>query len=93
MAIIKIKNENIEFEVPDGDLIIEHLWGNSSFPAGCTDGSTTICACVVLQGIENINPRTHTEIVTFTKANMPNSARNRLACQIRLFRGTLVIEY
>jgi ferredoxin len=93
MAIVKIKNEGIEIEVPDGSKIIHYLWDNSSFPVGCEDGSSTICSCVVLRGSENLNARTHAEIVTFAKANLPNSARNRLACQIVINKGEIEIEY
>jgi ferredoxin len=80
-------------EVPDGAPILPYLWDNTSFPQGCEDGSTTICACVVLSGEANINPKTQQEIETLHKAGLPNSPRNRLACQVRIKKGEIEIEY
>ena len=93
MAILIIKNENVELEIPDGDLIIEYLWNNTSFPQGCADGSTSLCSCVILNGEKNLNPKTQAEINTFAKASLPNSPRNRLACQVRILKGTVELEY
>lgn len=93
MAKITLKNENITFEIPDGARLLPYLIENTSFPAGCDDGSTAMCACTVLKGVENLNPKTHNEITTFAKENMPNSPRNRLACQIYVKKGEIEIEY
>ena len=93
MAKLFIKNDNVELEIPDGDLIIDYLLQHTSFPAGCLDGSTIICACVILSGEKNINSKNQSEINTFANANLPNSSRNRLACQIRILHGKLEIEY
>ena len=93
MARVTVKNDGSTFEVPDGDRLLPYLWEHSSFPQGCDDGSTAICACVVLRGEENLSPKTHIEIVTLANARSPNSSRNRLACQIWVMRGEVVIEY
>ena len=93
MAMITIRNEHTRFEIPDGSRILHYLWDKTSFPQGCEDGTNPICACVILKGNENVNAKTHTEIETFAKANLPNSPRNRLACQIIIKKGEIEIEY
>jgi ferredoxin len=93
MAKLTLKNDNITLDVPDGALILPFLWESTSFPRGCEDGTTPICACVILMGEENVNPKTHNEIVTLQKAGLPNSSRNRLACQVYLKKGEIEIEY
>lgn len=93
MARIIVKNDGVAIDVPDGSLILHHLWEGSSFPQGCEDGTTPICACVILRGEENLSPKTHSEIVTLQKAGLPNSSRNRLACQVWVKKGEIEIEY
>ncbi len=93
MAKVTVKNDNLTIEVPDGDRILPYLWERTSFPQGCEDGSTPICACVILKGEENLSPKNHVEIVTLANAGLPNSSRNRLACQVWVMKGEVVIEY
>ncbi len=93
MAKITVKNEGISFEIPDGARLLPYLLENTSFPAGCEDGTTAICACAVLKGVEYLNAKTHNEIVTLAKLNLPNSPRNRLACQIYVKKGEIELEY
>ncbi|MDO8553925.1 MAG: 2Fe-2S iron-sulfur cluster-binding protein [Candidatus Micrarchaeota archaeon] len=93
MAKIIIKNEGISFEIPDNARLFPYLLENTSFPAGCDDGTTSICACTIIKGVENLNPKTHNEIVTLAKLNLPNSPRNRLACQIYVKKGEIELEY
>ncbi len=93
MAKITVKNENKAFEIPDGARLLHYLWDETSFPQGCEDGSAPICACVILRGSENINAKTQKEIETLANAGLPNSSRNRLACQIIVKKGEVEIEY
>ena len=93
MAKLSLRNEGITLEIPDGAAVLPFLWEKTSFPQGCEDGTTAICACVILKGEENVNPKTHNEIVTLQKAGQPNSSRNRLACQLYIKKGEVVIEY
>ncbi|MEW6722154.1 MAG: 2Fe-2S iron-sulfur cluster-binding protein [Candidatus Micrarchaeota archaeon] len=93
MAKVIVKNDNVTLEVPDGELILPYLWERTSFPQGCEDGSTPICACVILRGESNVSTKNHQEIVTLQKSGLPNSSRNRLACQVRVLRGEIEIEY
>jgi ferredoxin len=93
MAKVTVRNEGITFEVPDGAPLLPYLWENTSFPQGCEDGSTPICACVIIKGEENVSAKTHSEIATLGKAGLPNSSRNRLACQMYIKKGEVEIEY
>lgn len=93
MAKVIVKNDGVEFEVPDGSYLLPYLWERTSMPRGCEDGSTTICACVILRGEENLNGKTDVEIATLNKAGAPNSPRNRLACQLYIMKGEVEIEY
>lgn len=93
VAKIRVKNDGVELTVPDGAHILPYLWENTSFPRGCEDGSTAICACVILSGKDNVSPKTQREIDTLDKAGLPNSPCNRLACQIWVKKGEVEIEY
>jgi ferredoxin len=93
MAKLRIKNEGLELDVPEGSAILGYLWDNTSFPQGCDDGSSPICACVIISGEENVSPKTQREIETLARAGLPNSSRNRLACQVWINRGKVEIEY
>lgn len=93
MAIIKVKNEGMMFEIPEGSKLLHYLWKNTSFPQACENGSDPMCACVILKGDENLNPKTQQETTTLANANMPNSKRNRLACQVIVIKGEIELEY
>ncbi len=93
MARLVVRNDNLEIEVPDGAPIVEYLREKTSFPQACDDGSTPMCACVIISGEENLSPKTQREIETLARAGLPNSARNRLACQIWIKGGKVEIEY
>ncbi len=93
MAKILVRNDGVEIALPDGAPILPYLWENTSFPQGCEDGTTSICACVIIRGEENVSHKTQREIETLHRAGLPNSSRNRLACQVRLLKGEIEIEY
>ncbi|MFH0738195.1 MAG: 2Fe-2S iron-sulfur cluster-binding protein [Candidatus Micrarchaeota archaeon] len=93
MAKVRVKNDGVELEVPDGALILPYLWDNTGFPQACDDGSTPMCACVILKGEHNANPKSQRETETLHKAGLPNSSRNRLACLLRVMKGDIEIEY
>ena len=93
MAKITVRNDNVKFEMPDRSKLLPFLLANTAFPHGCEDGTSSICACVILKGEENLNPKNQNEINTFANANLPNSKRNRLACQIVVMEGEVELEY
>jgi ferredoxin len=93
MAKVTVKNDGLTIYVPDGEMLLPYLWEHTSFPQGCEDGTTTICACVILKGEDNVNPKNHQETATLQQSGLPNSSRNRLACQVRVLKGEIEIEY
>ncbi len=93
MARVIVKNDGVAIEVPDGAHLLPYLWERTMIPRGCEDGTTPICACVILRGEENLNTKSHVEIVTLANAGYPNSSRNRLACQLYIRKGEVEIEY
>jgi ferredoxin len=93
MAKITVKNDNVSFEVPDGELLYPYLEENSSLPFGCKKGRCGTCACVILSGEENLEPKSRDEEMLLAKLGNPSSKRNRLACQLRIKKGEVVIEY
>jgi len=93
MARLRVKNDDIDIEIPDGASILPYLWEKTCFPQACEDGSTPMCACVIIRGEHNANPKSQREIETIHKAGLPNSSRNRLACQLRVMKGDIEIEY
>lgn len=91
MAKIKILNEKIEFEVPEGGRLSEYAKEKSSMPFGCENGECGTCLCTVVKGLENINARNHDEWLYLQKRNAtPNQ---RLGCQIYVKKGEIEIEY
>ncbi len=93
MAKLFVKNDGVELEIPDGSAILSFLWEGTAFPQACEDGSTPMCACVIISGEENVSPKTQREIETLHRAGLPNSPRNRLACQMWIRKGRVEIEY
>lgn len=93
MAKVKVKNDNIEFEVPDGELLLRYLEENAGIPFGCRSGKCGTCTCVVLSGEENFNPKSRIEEETLAKSGTPSSKKNRLACLLRVNKGEAEIEY
>jgi ferredoxin len=93
MARMRVKNDNVDMEIPDGAQILPYLWENTSFPQACDDGSTPMCACVILSGVSNLNPKSQKEIEVLHRAGLPNSPRNRLACLLHIMKGEIELEY
>lgn len=93
MAKVTVKNDNASFEVPDGELLHTYLAENSGLPFGCKKGRCGSCTCVILSGEENIEPKSRDEETLLAKLGTPLSKRNRLACQLRIKTGEVVIEY
>ncbi len=91
MAKVRIVNEGITVEVPEGGRLLAYIREKSNMPFGCEKGECGTCICTVLRGIENIRPPAHEEW-NYLKINgaYPNQ---RLACQIWVKKGELEIEY
>lgn len=93
MARVEIKNEGISFELPDGSALLPYAKKHSSIPFGCEKGECGMCACVILSGEENVNQKSLKEIETLARIGAPSSPKNRLACQLRINGGEVVLEY
>ena len=91
MAKVRIRNEDIEFEVPDGEMLAPYAKKNSSMMFGCEKGECGTCVCSVSKGRENVNVKTYKEEITLNSIGAYESAR--LACQIRIKKGEVEIEY
>lgn len=91
MAKITIKNENVSFEVPDGEKVVEYAKKNSNVLFGCEQGYCGTCMCSVVSGMENLEKKNDAENALLPRMNAnPNQ---RLACQLRAKKGEIVLEY
>jgi len=91
IARVRIRNEGVEFEVPDGMLIKDYIKKNSNMLFGCENGDCGTCVCSVTSGSDNINIRTMKEEQTLGRIGAYPS--QRLACQIKIKKGEVEIEY
>lgn len=82
MAIITFLTDNITIEVEPGtslQMAVEKA--GACLPFSCRMGSCGTCRCVVVQGIENVNPLTEAESDLFESLTSVGR-HERLGCQI-----------
>lgn len=91
MAKVRIRNENVTIEVPDGSWLVSYLKDSSNLPFGCEKGDCGVCVCSVSKGSDNVEPRTQKEEVTLHRMGAYRS--QRLACQLKIKKGEIEIEY
>ena len=91
MPKIKILNEGVEIEVPEGMPIKDYVKKESNMLFGCEQGNCGTCVCSIVKGSENLNRKTQNEEKTIDKLGLP--AGSRLACQIQILKGNVEIEY
>jgi ferredoxin len=80
MAVIRF--EDVEREVPDNSRI-QRICEEMGMPFGCTEGLCGTCRCVVVSGMENLEPRNEKE------EDMDLEDDERLACQCIIRTGTV----
>lgn len=90
MAKVKIRNENLTIEVPDGAWLFGYL-KESNLPFGCEKGDCGMCICSIVRGLENLERKTQKEEVTLNRLRAYPS--QRLACQLKIRKGEVEIEY
>ena len=91
MAKVTIKNENVTFEVPDGEPLMPYAKQHSNMLFGCEKGQCGVCICSISKGIDNVFPKTALEEQTLSRlAAYPSQ---RLGCQIKIKKGDVEIEY
>ncbi len=93
MALVKVRNDNVTIEIPDGERLFPYLENNSGLPFGCRKGKCGMCACVIISGENNLNDKSMAENETLAKTGSPNSKKNRLACLLRIKHGEVELEY
>ncbi|HLD60465.1 MAG TPA: 2Fe-2S iron-sulfur cluster-binding protein [Candidatus Bilamarchaeaceae archaeon] len=90
MAIVHVKNDGENVEVPDGSQL-DILDGKSSVLFACKSGTCASCKCRVLEGMENLEEPNDLE-----KEGLENFAetdKDRLMCQAKIKKGKITIEY
>ena len=90
MAKIRVKNENFEIEAPDGAQVMNYVRA-TNMPFGCENGDCGVCVCSVSKGVENVGKRNQKEEETLTRIGAYPS--QRLACQLRVKKGEIELEY
>ncbi len=91
MAKVLIRNDNVTLEMPDGSKLIDYARDKSGLMFGCGKGKCGICICTVVNGMENLNRRTHEEHMLLASKGARES--QRLACQVVVNKGEVEIEY
>lgn len=91
MPKVRFATENLEIEVPKGTRLQDAVQlANSSFPFGCKRGSCGTCRCFVLQGMENLSPKSENEEFLFATLTAVEP-HERLGCQL-IIHGDVTIE-
>lgn len=84
MALIVI--DGMEREVPDGAAILDAC-EELGVPFGCQAGECATCLVTVREGGEHLAPKNYTEQL------MGLRDKERLACQTKILRGRVVLDY
>ncbi|MEW6748554.1 MAG: 2Fe-2S iron-sulfur cluster-binding protein [Candidatus Micrarchaeota archaeon] len=90
MAKVRLKNDGIEVEVPDGSMVLDYL-KDTNLPRGCEEGECGVCVCSVSKGTENTERKTQKEETTLARIGAYPS--QRLACQLKIKKGEIEVEY
>lgn len=90
MAIVHVKNDNQDVQVPDGSQL-EVLDGKSSVLFACKTGTCASCKVNVLEGMENLEEPN--ELEKEGLENFKEEPNDRLMCQCKIKSGKIVVEY
>jgi ferredoxin len=90
MAKVKIINDNITIEIPDGARLMEYV-KDTGMLFGCESGHCGTCICKIISGNENLNGKSPSEELLLAKKSAQTN--ERLACQIWIKKGEVEIEY
>ncbi len=82
----KLFIENIEFEIPDGQLIAE-VCENAGIPFSCNSGVCGTCQIDVLEGAENLNELNREE------NELAMDRNHRLSCQCKIKNGIVKVTF
>jgi len=91
VARVRIVNDNVVLDVPDGSQLLSYAKEGSNMLFGCENGVCGTCICTVIEGMANLMDKADAERTLLAKRGaFPNQ---RLACRIWVKRGDVVIEY
>ncbi|MBI5228445.1 (2Fe-2S)-binding protein [Candidatus Micrarchaeota archaeon] len=92
MTKVKIVNEGVVIEIPEGARFADYAKENSNMLFGCENAECATCLCTVIKGKELLNEPAHKEwLLLKQKSAYPNQ---RLGCQIYVKKeGVVEIEY
>lgn len=94
---LRLEPSGIELEVRPGETLMQAAWRvGLHWPTLCYGlGTCTACKCEVVEGLDNVTPRTEAEdamLKDFGKRRCRvDPARTRLGCQVQLI-GDVVIR-
>lgn len=91
MPKLKIINDNVTIELPEGAKLSDYLKENTAFLFGCENAECATCMCTVVSGMENLNVKNHKEWVLLQKKYA--TPGQRLGCQLYIKKGDVTIEY
>jgi len=80
------RSEKNQIAVPDGEPMLEYA-KELGVSFGCHSGLCGTCRIEVLEGMENLSPKTEEEIILECTGNQ------RQACQCKILQGTVKIHF
>ncbi|MCP5465040.1 MAG: (2Fe-2S)-binding protein [Deltaproteobacteria bacterium] len=82
MPKVTFTSDNKTIEVPAGSKLVDVVeQAGATLPFGCRLGSCGTCRCIVVDGMDNINPLTEAEHDLFSNLTSVGK-QERLGCQI-----------
>lgn len=88
MAKLVLINTGMEEEIPDGGEIKEVCEEKFNIPFGCKDGICGTCRIKITEGADNLTEKNEKEKDMFS-----DELDVRLACQCRIKKGVVKIDY
>ncbi len=90
MPKITFLKENQQFQLKEGSelLRIPYLYPSAPLKFSCCQGQCGTCAIRIIEGEENLSPKTKQELVTLRRLKLES---HRLACQCALI-GDVTID-
>lgn len=82
----KLYIDNIEYNVPDGQLIAEAC-EQAGIPFSCNSGVCATCQIHIQEGAENLNELNQEE------KDLAMDRNHRLGCQCKIIGGTVKVSY
>lgn len=91
MAKVKIVNDGVTIDIPDGARLLDYAKEQSGMLFGCESGTCGTCICRVIKGENNLNGKSPPEELYLAKRSAQKN--ERLGCQLWIKKGEVEIEY